>query len=42
MRILFGTPGFGWVMYGVASFKPDRMWFFGFSRAIPPQTGGMK
>lgn len=32
MRILWGFPGWGWRMYGIASFRPERMWFIGFSR----------
>ena len=35
MRILFGYPGWGWAMWGVASFKPGRMWFIGYSKALP-------
>ena len=34
MKILFGYPGWGWKMYGIASFKPKRMWFIGFSKQL--------
>lgn len=34
MKLLFGFPGWGWKMYGFASFKPGRMWFFGFSKQL--------
>ena len=38
MRLLFGYPGWGWRMYGLASFKEGRMWFVGFSKQIPKET----
>lgn len=32
IRWLWGFPGWGWRMYGVASFRAGRMWFIGFSK----------
>ena len=32
MRIYLGTPGWGWIMYGIG-YKAE--WFFGFSRKTP-------
>lgn len=34
MRVLFGYPGCGWKMYGLASFRKWRMWFVGFSKQL--------
>lgn len=34
IRILWGHPGWGWRMYGLASFSSGRMWFIGFSRQL--------
>jgi len=38
MRVLFGFPGWGWKMYGLASFRSGNMWFVGFTRQL--QCGG--
>ena len=35
MRLLFGFPGWGWKMYGMASFRSGSMWFVGFSKQLP-------
>lgn len=35
MRVLFGFPGWGWKMYGLASFSSGHMWFIGFSKQLP-------
>ena len=35
MRVLFGFPGWGWKMYGLASFRSGSMWFIGFSKQLP-------
>lgn len=35
MKLLFGFPGWGWRMYGLASFRSGKMWFIGFSRQLP-------
>lgn len=34
MRVLCGFPGWGWKMYGLASFRIGRMWFVGFSKQL--------
>ena len=34
MKLLWGYPGWGWKMYGIASLKPGNMWFFGFSKQL--------
>lgn len=38
MKLYFGTPGFGWIMYGIG--YKDK-WFLGFSmnRAIEAKEG---
>lgn len=38
MRMLFGFPGWGWKMYGLASFRREHMWFIGFSKQIPSKA----
>ncbi len=38
MRILYGFPGWGWKMYGLASFRSGSMWFVGFSKQLPKVT----
>lgn len=35
MKFLCGFPGWGWRMYGVASFHIGKMWFIGFSKQLP-------
>ena len=40
MRVLFGFPGWGWKMYGLASFRSGSMWFVGFSRQLPKVGDG--
>ena len=35
MRVLLGFPGWGWKMYGLASFRSGGMWFIGFSKQLP-------
>jgi hypothetical protein len=35
IRLLWGYPGWGWRMYGIASFAQGKMWFIGFSRQLP-------
>lgn len=40
MKVLFGFPGWGWKMYGLASFRSGRMWFVGFSKQLPKVGGG--
>ena len=37
MKLLWGFPGWGWRMYGLASFKAGRMWFIGFSKQLPKE-----
>lgn len=34
MKLLFGFPGWGWKMYGLASFRSRHMWFIGFSKQL--------
>ena len=34
MKILWGYPGWGWKMYGLASFEPGKQWFLGYSKNI--------
>ena len=34
MKMLFGFPGWGWKMYGLASFRSGSMWFIGFSKQL--------
>ena len=41
MRIIFGFPGWGWKMYGIASFRVGSMWFIGFSKQLP-KLGNME
>jgi hypothetical protein len=40
MRVLFGFPGWGWKMYGLASFRSGSMWFVGFSKQLPRVGAG--
>ena len=40
MRVLFGFPGWGWKMYGLASFRSGSMWFVGFSKQLPKVGAG--
>jgi len=34
MTWLWGYPGGGWEMYGLASLAGERVWFIGFSRQL--------
>ena len=40
MRVLLGFPGWGWKMYGLASFRSGSMWFVGFSKQLPKVGAG--
>lgn len=39
IRLMFGTPDFGWIMYGIAWFGKNNTWFFGFSTARSKERG---
>lgn len=32
VRFVWGTPGWGWRMYGLLCLESKKMWFFGLSR----------
>ena len=40
MRVLLGFPGWGWKMYGLASFRSGSMWFVGFSKQLSKGCAG--
>lgn len=42
MKLLLGTPGWGWKMFGLIGGKPGRLWFIGFSRNVEDSDHGRR